>query len=88
MPNELLGSVSGLEILDSLGGPQLAVRIKSSPSWQPFRMLRIATVDAEVNVSIALTGIGKAQIDDLALRTLRRNGAGEPTRAASLPPRP
>ncbi|MCG8449099.1 MAG: hypothetical protein MI725_05910, partial [Pirellulales bacterium] len=88
VPKELLGSVDGLKILDSLGGPQLALRIKVSPSWQPFRMVRVATADGEVKVSIALTGIGKAQIDDLALRTLTGNGVGEPTRAASLPPGP
>lgn len=68
---ELLGSVDGLQIFDSLGGEELAVRIRSSPSWQPFRLVRAVEADAEVIVTIALTGLGTAQVDDLAFRVLR-----------------
>ena len=70
VPEELLGTVDGLEILDTLGGPELAVHIPSSPSWRPFRMIRAATADADVTVTIALTGLGAAQVDDVALRTI------------------
>jgi hypothetical protein len=60
-----------LEIVDTLGGPELAVHIQSAPSWRPFRMIRAAAVDADVTVTIALTGLGTAQVDDVALRTIQ-----------------
>ncbi len=71
VPKPLLGTVDGLQLIDSLGGPDMALRIPQSSSWQPFRILRVAPNASEVTVSIALTGLGKAQIDDLAIRTTR-----------------
>ena len=68
----LVGSVDGLQITDSLGGPDLALRIHEAPSWQPFRLIRAATSDARVSVTIALSGLGKAQVDDIALRVVQR----------------
>ncbi len=85
VPEELLGSVDGLEIIDTLGGPGLATRIKAAPSWQPFRMIRAATADVDLTVTIALTGLGTAQVDDLAIRTLRLSGANPPTQAPQSP---
>ncbi len=85
VPEELLGSVDGLEIVDSLGGPELATRIKSARSWQPFRMIRVASADVDVTVTIGLTGLGVAQVDDLAIRTLRLSGA-IPTANQQRPP--
>ena len=85
VPKELLGSVDGLEIVDTLGGPELATRIKAAPSWQPFRMIRVATSDADVTVTIGLTGLGTAQVDDVAIRTLRLSGANPPTPTPQSP---
>ena len=85
VPEELLGSVDGLEIIDTLGGPELATRIKAAPSWQPFRMIRAATADVDVTVTIALTGLGAAQVDDLGIRTLRLSGANPPTQTPQPP---
>jgi hypothetical protein len=85
VPEELLGSVDGLEIIDSLGGPELATRIKAAPSWQRFRMIRVATADVDLTVTIGLTGLGTAQVDDLAIRTLRLSGA-TPTASEQRPP--
>ncbi len=67
-----MGTVDGLKIFDSLGGPDLAIRVTQAPSWRPFRMVRAATNDTAVTVTIALTGLGVAQVDDLAIRALRR----------------
>jgi hypothetical protein len=85
VPEELLGSVDGLEISDTLGGPELATRIKVTPSWQPFRMIRVATADVDLTVTIGLTGLGVAQVDDVAIRTLRLSGA-TPTANQQRPP--
>ena len=70
VPEHLIGSVDGLQIFDTLGGVELATRIKVAPSWQPFRMIRVAPTDTELRVVIALTGLGTAQLDDLAVRPL------------------
>jgi len=71
VPSELLGSVDGLQIIDSLGGAHWAHRVPATPSWQPFRLLRVATVDTQVSVTLALTGFGTAQVDNLAIRAVR-----------------
>ena len=72
LPKPLLGSVDDLQIIDSLGGPDMALRIHHAPSWQPFRVIRAATSDAQLTVTIALFGLGKAQIDDLAIRIVKK----------------
>ena len=72
LPEPLVGSVDGLQIIDSFGGTEMALRIQDAPTWQPFKLVRAATSDAQVSVTIALTGLGKAQVDDVAVRVVRR----------------
>ncbi len=72
LPEPLVGSVDGLQIIDSIGGPDMALRIHEAPSWQHFRLIRAATNDTQVSVTIALSGLGKAQIDDVAVRVVKR----------------
>jgi hypothetical protein len=72
LPEPLVGSVDGLQIFDSLGGTEMALRIQVAPSWQPFRLVRAVIAPAELSVTIALSGLGKAQIDDLAIRKVTR----------------
>jgi len=72
LPEPLIGSVDGLQIIDSLGGHDMALRIHEAPSWQPFRLIRTATADADVSVTIALSGLGKAQIDDVTIRVIQK----------------
>jgi len=90
VPEQLVGSVDGLEITDSLGGSELSTRIKFAPSWQTFRMIRVANAEADVTVTIGLTGLGVAQVDDLAIRTLQLSGgnssAQSPTANHRRPP--
>ncbi len=74
VPEELIGTVDGLQIIDSLGGPGMATRITHSPSWRSFRILRGVAADTEMVVSIALSGLGKAQVDELRVRKLTPTG--------------
>ena len=67
----LIGTIDGLQVIDSLGGVDMALRIQDAPTWQPFKLVRAAGSDTEVSVTIALSGLGKAQIDDVALRVIR-----------------
>lgn len=75
LEEELIGTVDGLQIVDSLGGPGMATRIKLSPNWQPFRILRGVPADSRLVLSIALSGLGRAQVDSLTIRSLQARGA-------------
>ena len=84
VPENLLNTVDGLQIMDSLGGPEMAHRFTLAQSWQNFRLLRVARNDTEVSVTIALTGLGKAQVDDLTIHTLKMPPASSPLQATRM----
>jgi len=86
LPEPLIGSVDGLQIIDSIGGADMALRIHEAPSWQPFRLIRAATSDGDVSVTIALSGLGKAQVDDVAIRVIKLPNSGLNDQAAYGPP--
>ncbi len=69
VPKPILGTVDGLQIFDSLGGKSLALRFQQTPSWKPFRIVRTAPIETDLRVTFALTGLGTAQLDDVAIRT-------------------
>jgi hypothetical protein len=71
----IVGSVDGLTIIDSIGGPPLALRIGQAPQWQEFEMFRIAVDGAPVQVTFALTGLGEAWIDSVAIEPLETTAA-------------
>jgi len=63
-----LGLADPLVIFDSIGGEEGAIRVDSSPAWRPFRMVRVPTPGAELRLTIALGGVGRAQVDGIAVR--------------------
>jgi hypothetical protein len=63
-----LGLADPLVIFDSVGGEEGAIRVDSSPAWRPFRLLRVPTPGAELRLTIALGGVGRAQVDGIAVR--------------------
>jgi hypothetical protein len=63
-----IGSPDPLLIFDSVGGEESALRIGAAPSWQPFRLVRAAPPGAEVRLTIALGGLGRVQVDSIAVR--------------------
>jgi hypothetical protein len=64
------GSVDGLEIVDSLGGPELALAVRRTAGWQPFEMIRAVPDSTELRVTFALTGLGTTYIDGVMVRVL------------------
>jgi hypothetical protein len=74
--NVPIGSPDPLLIFDSIGGEESAVRISSAPSWTPFKMLRAATPGSELRVTVALGGVGRAQIDALSYRFIPQSTSG------------
>ena len=79
VPRPIVGSVDGLLVFDSLGGPALAERVGMTPGWRRLVLYRIVPADAPEGplvVTFALTGMGEARIDDVSIRVLERAGPG------------
>jgi hypothetical protein len=79
VPERIAGSVDGLLVFDSLGGPALAERVAATREWRRLVLYRIVPGDAEavsLTVTFALTGLGEAEIDEVSVRPLDRAAAG------------
>jgi hypothetical protein len=81
----ILGSVEGLEITDSLGGHELALRIRETNGWQPFRLVRATKDTTDATLTFALHGLGSVTIDSVMVRSLSRPRV---TRLPSTDPKP
>lgn len=87
VPGRVEGSVDGLLVFDSYGGPALAERVNKTDSWRRLVLYRVvppaaatetdrAAEPPPLTVTFALTGLGEARIDAVAIRPLIRSGAG------------
>jgi len=86
VPKPIKGSVDGLLVFDSLGGPALAERVGMTPAWRRLVLYRIVPADAEdepLTVTFALTGMGEARIDEVSIRVLERGAGGIPATVVS-----
>ncbi|NCA10672.1 hypothetical protein EBR56_02500 [bacterium] len=75
VPQPVKGSVDGLLVFDSLGGPALAERVGQTPAWRRLVLYRIVPQEdagEPFTVTFALTGLGEARIDEVAVRVLDR----------------
>jgi hypothetical protein len=70
----IVGSVDGLMIIDSLGGPPLALRMNQTDGWKEFVMYRAVPYAQDVTVTFALTGIGQVWVDDVTIRRIPSSG--------------
>lgn len=66
-PLGVAGSVDGAMVYDNVGGETLAVRLTAAGGWREFVLYRPIHAPADLRVHLALTGIGAAQFDDLAV---------------------
>ncbi|MBX9790609.1 MAG: hypothetical protein K2Y37_16955 [Pirellulales bacterium] len=87
VPVEPTGSVDGVLVFDSLGGAELAARLHQANEWQRLVLYRVAPRAGNVRVTIALTGMGEAWVDDFAIDRLRssRDAAPQPPAGAPEP---
>ena len=89
VPKPIKGSVDGLLVFDSLGGPALAERIGVTRDWARLALYRIVPAEAAgepLVVTFALTGMGEALVDDVSVRVLEHGGAGLAATAVSTAP--
>jgi hypothetical protein len=88
VPRPIKGSVDGLLVFDSLGGPALAERVGMTSAWRRLVLYRIVPADAAdepFSVTFALTGMGEARIDDVSVRVLERGAGGVAATVVSTP---
>ena len=88
VPNTIEGSVDGLLVFDSYGGPALAERVNKTESWRRLVLYRIVPpaqpgndgspgeLPPPLTVTFALTGLGEAQIDSVSVKPLTRGSVG------------
>lgn len=88
VPKAITSSVDGLLIIDSWGGESMAERIGATKGWQEFTLLRVAPQNKPLTVTFALTGLGEALLDDIAVEPLLRPGQTTPSQASRLPALP
>ncbi len=91
VPSPVTGSVDGLLVFDSLGGPALAERVSRSPNWRRLVLYRIVPSELAgepLTLTFALSGFGEARIDDVSIRVLERAGAGPAATLVSAPGQP
>ncbi len=72
LPTAPTGSVDGLLIVDSLGGEPLAERIGQTAGWRELTLFRAAARSESLVVTIALTGLGEAWLDDFSIQLVER----------------
>lgn len=70
VPRRLAASGDGLVIFDSLGGPDLADRVRLTQGWREFTLYRAVPQTGNLTITFALTGLGEASIDDLSVSLL------------------
>jgi hypothetical protein len=88
VPNTIEGSVDGLLVFDSYGGPALAERVNKTESWRRLVLYRIVPpaqpgndgspgeLPPPLTITFALTGLGEAQIDSVSVKPLTRGPVG------------
>jgi hypothetical protein len=59
-----------LVVFDSAGGWELGDRIRLTQGWRELTLYRAVPANGELNVTFALTGLGEAWVDDLAVSLL------------------
>ena len=70
VPRPISGTLDGLVVFDSLGGPELGDRVRGTQGWRELSLYRVAGQTGEMTVTFSLTGLGEASIDDLSVSLL------------------
>ena len=70
VPEPITGSTDGLLIVDSLAGEALADRIGQTDGWRQFALYRVAPQSGAMCVTFALSGMGEARLDDVAIQVV------------------
>jgi hypothetical protein len=74
VPNAITAGTDGLLVVDSISGEALAARIGKTDGWKEFALYRVATQSGPMCVHFALSGLGEAWLDDVAIQVFENPG--------------
>jgi hypothetical protein len=78
---EITASADGALLYDSAGGEPLALRLTGAMPWKQFKLYRKVPASGMLQVTMALTGLGRVYFDDIRVQPLAPS-----TRTAALNP--
>jgi hypothetical protein len=81
VPDEIKATQDGALFYDSAGGEPLAVRTVRTSSWKQYVLYREVPASGTINVTMALTGLGKVFFDDVRIEPLVAGGTAPPAAA-------
>jgi hypothetical protein len=70
IPRDVLASADGALLYDNSGGEPLAVRQTAACGWKKFELFRRVPSTGELTLTMALTGLGTVQFDDLRIEPM------------------
>jgi hypothetical protein len=70
IPQPITASPDGALLYDSAGGEPLAIRLTAPTKWKKLTLYRQVPASGTMNVTLALTGIGKVYFDDVRIEPL------------------
>jgi hypothetical protein len=75
-------SGDGLQIVDSLGGPELALTIHETNGWERFEIIRAISEPTELRLTFAFIGLGTTRLDAVMVRPILQQAARRPPNLA------
>jgi hypothetical protein len=86
VPSDIAASADGALFYDSAGGEPLALRLTAAMDWKQLSLYRQVPASGEINVTIALTGLGTVYVDDVRIEPILWSGGTTPSaQSAALP---
>jgi len=70
VPGAIAASADGALIYDSIGGEPLSVRVTEATDWRQVVLYRRVPSSGQFFVTLALTGIGSVQFDDVRIEAM------------------
>lgn len=70
VPRDIRASADGALFYDNIGGEPLAFRMNNACDWKKFDLYRRVPASGEVFLTLALTGLGSVQFDDLRVEPM------------------
>jgi hypothetical protein len=70
IPSPITASPDGALLYDNAGGEPLAVRLTGATAWKKYVLYRQVPASGTVNVTLALTGLGRVYFDDVRIEPM------------------
>lgn len=76
VPNAIGASADGALFYDSAGGEPLSVRLNEPTDWRQVTLYRRVPSSGQISVTMALTGLGSVQFDDVRIEPMNEKKVG------------